>query len=221
MLRVKLIIFSLAILVILSACADSGSSPQSSISAPDQPTRVVVRILNLDAAQNFISTSTSTVDALQLTPVVIEIITPVPTLPSSHPIEIESSTPTPSCTNRAEFVKHLTISDGTALSAGQPFGKVWQVKNIGTCTWTTDYALVFYSGEAMSGPESAPIPTTVSPGDLVDLHIDLVTPLVGAASVGNWVLRDDKGNMFGVGPNADQSISVAINIKPTPRPTPG
>lgn len=219
--RVKLVFFLLLSTIILASCAGTEAAGQNTSASSEQPTKVVVRILNLDAVLTRVSTTTSDKADLQVTPVVIVSNTPDAPLPTPESAESVARTPTPSCTNQAEFVKHLTIADGTALTAGQPFAKIWQIKNSGTCTWTTDYSLVFYSGEAMSGPQSIGIQSPVLPGDSVDLRVDLVAPLISAASVGNWVMSDNNGNLFGVGPNSDQSISVAINVKPTPRPTPG
>jgi hypothetical protein len=129
--------------------------------------------------------------------------------------------PTRSCTNRAELIKHLNIFDNAALDAGQDFAKLWRIKNTGTCVWTTDYALAFYSGEQMGGQSSTPLPAVVQPGETVDLRVDLVAPLNQTSYTGNWVLQDASGNTFGVGELGNQSISVTILVKPTPMPTSG
>ena len=129
--------------------------------------------------------------------------------------------PTPTCTNRAEFVKALNILDNTALAAGQSFAKIWRIKNTGTCAWSSDYALAFYSGEQMGGQPSVPLPAVVHPGDTVDLRVDLIAPLTQTSYTGNWILQDAGGNNFGVGEMGDQSISVTILVKPTPMPTSG
>ena len=43
----------------------------------------------------------------------------------------------------AQFVADVTVPDGTSYAANTAFRKTWRLKNIGACTWTTSYALVF------------------------------------------------------------------------------
>jgi hypothetical protein len=121
----------------------------------------------------------------------------------------------------AEFVRHLTVSDNTQLEGGQPFAKIWQVKNTGTCTWDTGYSLRFFSGELMGGPNEVALSYPVAPGETMDLRVDLIAPLGMASYAGYWVLSDPQGNQFGFGQTADQPIGVVIMVKPTPKPTPG
>lgn len=51
------------------------------------------------------------------------------------------STATSVC-DLAQFVKDVTIPDGTLLSPVQTFYKTWRLKNVGTCTWS-GYSVVF------------------------------------------------------------------------------
>jgi len=168
------------------------------------------------------------IPAVTLTPMPVQLPdTPQPVIistPTSFQTEASQGTTsesTPTCTNQAELIKHLTINDNAAIDAGQPFAKLWQLKNAGTCVWTTDYSLVFYSGEQMSGQQSIPFSSNVGPGELVDLRVDLVAPLNQTNYTGNWILRDASGNPFGVGDKGNQAISVTIQVKPTPMPTSG
>ena len=41
------------------------------------------------------------------------------------------------------FVKDVTIPDGTAVAAGAKFTKTWEIKNAGTCTWNENYVVIF------------------------------------------------------------------------------
>jgi len=47
----------------------------------------------------------------------------------------------------AAFVKDVTVSDGSLISPGSSFKKTWRLQNIGTCTWTSSYALVWRRDE--------------------------------------------------------------------------
>ena len=205
-------------LIGICACSSNSQPEQpASNNVGSEPTRVVVRILNLDLALTALPTQTPVPPPDTPAPVVIPSATPLPTVLAQN----ATLPPTPSCANRAEFVKHLTISDNTALEAGQSFMKVWRIKNTGNCAWSTDYALVFYSGNEMGGPPSISLPNRVQPGETIDLQVPMTAPLTSTTITGNWVLQDAKGNVFGFGETADKTIEVTIFVKPTPRPTPG
>ena len=74
----------------------------------------------------------------------------------------------------AGFVMDVTVPDGTTLAVNTPFTKTWRLKNIGTCTWTTAYSLVYVNGDMMSAPPSVPMPTTVAPGATVDISAQMI-----------------------------------------------
>lgn len=196
-------IVSLAILLSISAC--SQPTPAASV-LPALPTAQTLPA----ASQTSPSSSTPTHESA---------FTPTSPNPTNTLNPTNTTNPTPACYNRAEFVKHLTVGDNTVLKPGEYFAKLWRIKNIGTCTWTQKYSLVFVSGEAMQGPQSMPLAKNVPPGETIDLRVDLVAPLERNAHTGSWLLQDSLGNLFGVGESADQAIEVTIFIKPTPRPT--
>jgi hypothetical protein len=56
----------------------------------------------------------------------------------------------------AQVTGDVTVKDGTTFSPGKKFTKTWRLKNIGACTWTDNYDLVFVSGERMDGSRSSP-----------------------------------------------------------------
>ncbi len=142
------------------------------------------------------------------------------TLPPTETVSPTStSSPTPTCTNMAEFVKHLTIGDNTALKPGTYFPKIWLVKNIGTCTWTQEYSLVYDSGTSLQGPQAVSLSKVVAPGDTVELRIDLYAPSDKDTYTSNWMLQDESGNKFGFGESGEQPIELTIVIKATPWPT--
>ncbi len=121
---------------------------------------------------------------------------PLPTiaLPTQAPTQIPAS-PTSSC-NAAQFISDITIPDGTILEPGESFTKTWRVKNSGTCTWTTAYAAVFSSGNAMGGPASQAIGGTVNPGQSVDISINFTAPTSTGDYTAYYKLRDAGGVLF-------------------------
>ncbi len=139
-------------------------------------------------------------------------VTPVPTTPVVTPI--------PSGCDKAQFIADVTVPDGTLYAPGATFKKTWRIKNIGTCTWSTGYSLVFVSGEKMGGPASAAFPTSVAPGQTVDLTVNLTAPSTGGTYRGNWMLKNASNVSFGIGTNADKPFWVEIKVS-GPTATPG
>jgi VCBS repeat-containing protein len=140
-------------------------------------------------------------------------------LPSTATPEPEDTpVPTPSCTDRARFIKDVTFPDGTFIAPGEEFEKAWRVENTGTCSWTTDYHFVFISGYAMSGPAAMPLAGTIPVNAVVDLSVDLKAPEIHGFYKGFWMLRNPQNVLFGVGETANQPLSVQVNVGPKPTP---
>lgn len=207
----------LLLLLILAGCIQGQTSETVETAIPE-PTHVVVRILNLDLYQTPTDQTVNPTPSLSPTSTTAPTLTEIP--PKSIPTLSSLKTP-PSCTNKAEFIKHVTISNNTSLASGELYAKIWQVKNIGTCAWGPGYKLIFLSGEQMGGPLEIPLPRTVSPGEIVDLRLDLTAPTFSASHAGKWMLSDPQEQAFGIGIDGQQPLEVVINVKPTARPTPG
>lgn len=126
-----------------------------------------------------------------------------------------TSTPKPVPCDWAQYVADITIPDGEVIAAGQGFNKVWRLKNIGTCTWTTDYDLIFAYGDRMEGNNVVPITTNVPPGSTVDVSVYLRAPEEKGYYEGYWMLRDESGNTFGFGADYMTAFWVEIQVKYT------
>ena len=118
----------------------------------------------------------------------------------------------PGCTNSAEFLGDVTFEDGSRVKPNQFFTKVWKVKNTGTCTWTTRYALVLVKGDRLSGMTPKYLIAAVLPGQTADLSIDLVAPTFPDTYQGNWMLQDDNGVTFGSGAAQDEVFWVYVAV---------
>src|SRR5581483_10995728 len=145
------------------------------------------------------------------------------TIPTSTPV-VSTSTPVPptstSGCDRAQFVSDVTIPDGTVFPPNTTFTKTWRLKNVGTCTWTTSYQLVFQSGNQMGAPDSVFLPQTVVPGQIVDLSVILTSPSVAGSYRGYWLLKNPTGTLFGIGTNADKPFWVDIMVSGSATPVP-
>jgi hypothetical protein len=141
--------------------------------------------------------------------------TPFPTItstPTSSPTLTLTPTRTIPC-DQAAFVADVTVPDGASFSPGVQFTKIWRLRNVGTCTWTNNYSLVFYRGDQMAG-KPINVPSTVAPGQTVDLAVGLVAPTLPGSYRGEWMLRNASGTSFGVGANGTRPIWVTINVIP-------
>jgi len=140
----------------------------------------------------------------------------MPTLPPTvtlAPLDTQAppATAIPTPCNWAQFISE-TIPDDSPIQGGAAFVKSWRLKNIGTCTWTTAYQLVFVSGEAMGAPAAtAMTPISVPPNGTVDVSISLTAPLSAGSYQGYFKLRAPDGTIFGLGGAANGAFWVKIN----------
>jgi hypothetical protein len=125
---------------------------------------------------------------------------PFPSLPpASSPTPANTLPPAPTSTSNcdnASFIADVTIPDNTPIGAGDSFTKTWRLKNIGACSWTPSYALVFLSGASMNGPAVQALVGNVNPGQTVDLSVNLTGPGANGTYTGNWGLRNGAGVIF-------------------------
>ena len=112
----------------------------------------------------------------------------------------------------AAFITDITYPDGSLIGRNNSFTKTWRIKNIGTCTWTTSYNLVFVGGEKFGAKNSVSLPAVVSPGGSVDLSIQLTAPNQNGKYQGYWKLSNASGVLFGFGSSGESSIYVDINV---------
>lgn len=99
------------------------------------------------------------------------------------------------CAN-SEYVKDVTIPDGTILAPGEAFKKTWRLKNTGTCKWTEDYSITFISGISMDG-ETTTLDKNVLPDKAANVTVELTAPDVEGTFSGYWLLANEDGIGFG------------------------
>ncbi|MGB7876147.1 MAG: NBR1-Ig-like domain-containing protein [Anaerolineales bacterium] len=112
----------------------------------------------------------------------------------------------------AQFIADVTVPDGTTYTPGATFRKTWRLRNIGHCTWTTSYALVFDSGEQMGAPSAVNFPSNVPPGATVDLSLDMTAPSSAGHYFGYWKLRNANNVLFGIGSTTNRAFWVEIYV---------
>lgn len=229
--RIHLLALVIGLVLLLSACNFPGAE-ETPTPGPEliytSAAQTLIAQLTQAAAGTPVGVASPTggvVPSATLPMAIVPTATPLaPTntpLPTNTPVP-PTATPVPIPCDRAQFVSDVTIPDNTSIGTGTTFVKTWRLRNNGSCTWTSGYALVFYNGDAMSGPPFAPITTgTVPPGSTIDISVTLIAPITPGTYKGNWRLRNTGGTVFGIGNNADQSFWVQIkSVAPTPTPLP-
>jgi len=132
-----------------------------------------------------------------------------PTVQESPPTEPVQAQPTSQsdCTYRAELY-YESIKDGTMFEENKTFTRVWDLKNVGTCTWPVGTYLRFIGGDIMGADavqvivNDKPIP----PGGRVRAESLLKVPNLTAGVFqlpvqGSWMLATPDGHLFGLGPD--------------------
>jgi len=122
---------------------------------------------------------------------------PLPNVPINTVAPPASPIPPPtSICNASQFVTDVTVPDGEIMTPGENFTKTWRLKNVGTCSWTPAYAVVFSSGSTMSGPATQALAGNVNPGQTVDISVNLTAPGSNGDYTGYYKLRDGAGVLF-------------------------
>ncbi|MEX1248586.1 MAG: NBR1-Ig-like domain-containing protein [Anaerolineales bacterium] len=184
----KRVVLSLAIVaLLLSACGPSEVDIQATVT---QAVGEAVNTVNAQYTQIALLTPSAT--------------NTVP--PTSTPAVTSTPAGTPSTSLGAgaagdcdvmAFIADVTVSDGEEIAAGTPFTKTWQVKNGGSCTWTTTYTIIFSSGDQMGGASSQALAISVAPGSTAEISVFLVAPATAGSYTGWWALANTSGQGFG------------------------
>ena len=170
-----------------------------------------------NATQDAARTKTA-LPAPTLTP--ISSWTPEPTIDRTRPA-IQTPTSAAACNQAAAgHPFDITIPDDTILAQGESFSKTWRLENVGTCTWSRAYTVIFFSGNSLSAYQSHPLADEVAPGQAIDVTVDMVAPTKIGIYQSNWMLSDPEGNLFGIGPNGDAPFWVRIEVSDAVTSTP-
>jgi hypothetical protein len=132
----------------------------------------------------------------------------VPSLPASTLPPAASAT---AVCDQAQFVKDITIPDGSQITPGAAFTKTWRLRNAGACNWS-GYTLVFDSGDQM-GAASPQTIGAVAPGQEVDLSVNFTAPTTSGSYRSYWRIRNSSGVLIPVlGGTGGKSFFVDIKV---------
>lgn len=120
----------------------------------------------------------------------------------------------------ATFIKNVTISDGAGFQPNESIMKMWRVQNTGSCEWSAKTVLAFAHGIDFDVPPSLPLGTSVPPGAIIDISIDVKTPARSGTFQGFWKLQNEMGvpiEMLG-SPDSEIALKIVVFIPDTPEP---
>jgi len=129
---------------------------------------------------------------------------------------------TSQCEDKMAFIDDVNIPDGTIFTPGQSFTKTWRVQNIGSCTWTSRYALANSSYNYYKKYPSAVDEYTglqgpivvfglfdqVKPGESVNISVTLTTPSQPGTYYEYWDLYNTAGEHY-----IGESLQIRIEVK--------
>lgn len=216
----RVAVFMLALVLILSACNFPSARPTEQTN-PNAVFTAAAQTVEVQLTQNSLLNPTKPAATLAPpteTPSTATSTPPGPeaTVPSGTAAATNTTAPavkpTTAC-DSAQFVNDVTVPDGTSFAAGATFTKTWRIKNVGTCTWNSGYALVFDSGDAMGGAASQPLTGTTAPNEFLDVSVNLQAPAKDGTYRGYWGLTNASGTRIPVaGGTNGKSFYVEIKV---------
>ena len=216
-------VFSMLVLLILSACGGGQVTPTQN---PDAVYTAAVQtafaiISQTAAAVTDTPTVTLTPGASPTSgPSKTPLITDTPPggtpAATNTPFAINTPvSPTQQSCDNAAYVDDITIPDFAEIAPGAQFVKTWRIKNNGTCIWNTNYRLVFgYGGDGTDWKKVPPAYLTkvVNPGEEIDVSMTLSAPVNTGQYGAHFRMQNDKGYNFGT----DLTIIIKVSGTPTP-----
>lgn len=197
-------------ILLLSACnlpASSLPTEQKEITAPTMTSEAVQILVMTQMAGTLAPPTASAPPPPTMTPAITNTQppteTPTPTIPTPR---------SDLCTDKAEFVKDVTVADTSVYSPGASITKTWRVRNSGTCAWTPQYALIFNHGDLMNAPNEVPLTTYVDPGNTVDLTVTVTAPAQDGEYQSQWLIRSADASQFGIGKDGKQPLELRITV---------
>lgn len=197
------IVIGLVLLLSAASCTMPGIGAPAVNSTAEAMTATVGMIVTR------LTQAAVTTTPIILTPTLTPSATSSP-IPTETPTILPSTTQTQLPCNQAGFVTDVTVPDGSEFYPGDPFTKTWRLRNVGSCAWTTAYAVVFVDGDQMNAPAVVTLPGRVEPQQAVDISINMVAPNELGTFRGDWMLRNAEGREFGLGYGVPFYVEIKV-----------
>ncbi len=132
---------------------------------------------------------------------------PIPEVEQTDTLVVEAN-----CGDRVSFWGDVTVPDDTPFEPGAPIVKTWRLINTGGCTWNSEYGLQFAEGSQMQAPDFVPFDKVVPPGGEIDVTVRMTAPNELGTHRGDWLFRNDDGELFGLGEDIENTIFTQIEV---------
>jgi hypothetical protein len=199
---------AIILLLMVSACVPVGAA--TPVTAP-----AVAPVANAPTQAPAARPAASPTSIPTLAPTSVPTLVPTQTV--APPAAATAPTAQPAvaaaCTNQAELVSKTVYPPGNELVFKQVFSLVWQIKNIGTCTWTSGYSMVLVGGEQLTQVSPSKIPQPVPPGGTIVVSFNQLAPTHKGELVQAWMLQDEAGNRFGIGELYQEAMAIPITVR--------
>jgi hypothetical protein len=87
-------------------------------------------------------------------------------------------------------------ADGTKITKNASWDQRVTIKNVGTTTWNSTYAMRFFGGDRMGGPIDYFVVGEVKPGESYTFAFTMKAPDTIGAKKGVWVMQNGEGTNF-------------------------
>ncbi len=147
---------------------------------------------------------------------------PQPTAaPTTAPTRVPTAVPSShGCTDAAAFVADMSVPDDSLLQPGQAFVKIWRLKNVGTCTWTSGYLVSYITGTTMSQQPAywaMGSKDRIVPGQMLDVRVNMQAPMQNGTYQSYWGLKGLDGRLMPISGGANgNSFFVKIKVSDIP-----
>ncbi len=129
------------------------------------------------------------------------------------------------CSDVAAFVSDVTIPDNMEMEPGTAFSKIWRLKNVGTCTWNSNYLVHWITGTTMSQQPAYLILNQgqhIEPGETLDIAVGMTAPMQNGSYVSYWGIKGRYGSFMPIQHGANgNSFFVKIKVNDGSVPPPG
>lgn len=199
----------LCLLVLVTAC-----SPLTMI----QPTREPLQ--STPESKPVVTAVAKPMQAQPPAPVVAKATVVLPTSAPTPTVVEQSAAPSAPvvperCQDAAQYITDDGL-DGTTYAPNTPFTKTWALKNTGTCTWDSHYAVTYLSGTILTqqpGYFIVPQSQMVEPGQTVNISVGMTAPAENGNYRSDWGLKREDGSLIPIQGGVNrQAFYVKIQV---------
>ena len=102
----------------------------------------------------------------------------------------------PGCLNGMQFVRDVTVPDGTKIAPNTVTSKTWMLRNTGTCTWDSSYSFTYVKGDVL-GVTSVALDQLVEPNQTCEIEVPFTVPAHAGEFISYWQMQAPSGIKFG------------------------